>query len=195
MDPNELLNPSVLVPVAAVLVVLIGIGIGIAKVVLGKKSAKSLEAWTRGAYSLWTGGEDCGTWAVDRAQKSLSSWYDATGPGPFWQVIANLRQGQTGNVAWDRVRALDLLRIAFAARYLDADQCWTEAAKICTELQSRYRSWDELALAFEQGMNTWQRSRGIADPNELGRVQRNLPTLRQQIWPAVAWDAKLVADD
>lgn len=195
MDTDQLLNPTILVPVAVVLVLVIGVGIGIFAVLKGKKSAKSLEQWMHGAYSIWTGGEDCGTWAQDRAQKSLASWYGATGPGRFWEVIADLRRGTTGNVAWDRVRALDLLRIAFAAKMIDADQCFTEGGKICTELQRQYRSWDELASAFEQGMNQWQRGRGVSDPNELGRVQRHLPKLRQQIWPGIAWGARIVSDD
>ncbi len=195
MDPNELLQPSVLIPVAVVLVILIGVGIGVAKFVLGKKSAKSLEQWTHAAFSVWTGGEDSGPWPAARAQKSLGSWYGASGPGTFWEVIAELRRGQTGNVAWDRVRALDILRIGFAAQFIDADQCWTEAGKICAELQRQFRSWDELAMTFETGMQTWQRSRGITDPNETGRVQRHLPVLRQRIWPAIRWDAKIVSDD
>jgi hypothetical protein len=195
MNPTDLLSPSVLVPVAVVLVLVLGVGIAVVKVVLGKKAGRNLEQWSQGAYSIWTGGEDCGTWAQERAQKSLASWYGATGPGKFWEVIADLRQGTTGNPAWDRVRALDLLRIGFAAKLIDADQCWTEAAKIGAELQGRYRSWEELAQAFEAGMQAWQRSRGVTDPNELGRVQRTRPALRGQIWPRARYDAQLAADD
>jgi hypothetical protein len=195
VDPTELLTPSVLVPVAAVAVILIGIVIAVLKVMAAKKGAKSLEQWTHGAYSIWTGGEDCGTWAPERAQKSLASWYGANGPGQFWDVITSLHRGQTGNIAWDRIRALDLLRIGFAARFVDADQCWTEAGKIGVELQSQYRSWEELAQAFETGMQTWQRSRGVSDPEQTGRVQRNLPKVRQQIWPQIRYDARLVTDD
>ena len=195
MDPTELLTPTVLIPIAVVLVILIGVGIGVVKVMAGKKSAKSLEQWMHGAYSIWTGGEDCGTWAQDRAQKSLSSWYGANGPGQVWEVIGGLRGGQTGNVAWDRVRALDLLRIGFAARYFDADQCATEGGKICLELQSQYRSWEELAQAFEVGMQAWQRSRGVSDTEQTGKVQKNLPKLRQQIWPQIRYEARLATDD
>lgn len=195
MDPNELLTPTVIIPIAVVAVVLIGIGIAVFKVISGKKSAQALRHWTQGAYSLWTGGEDSGTWAPERAQKSLASWYGATGPGKFWEVIAGLRAGRTGNISWDRIRAFDLLRIGYAARFIDDDQCWTEAGKIAVELQSQFRSWEELAQSFETGMQTWQRSSGITDPAETGRVQRHLPKLRQQIWPLIRYDAPIATDD
>jgi hypothetical protein len=195
MSPDELLDPAVLVPIAGGLVVLLGIGIAVVKIALGKAAGRALELWAHAACSIWTGGEDSGTWAQDRAQSALASWYGANGPGPFWDVIEGLRRGTTGNVAWDRVRALDLLRIAFAARYIEADQCWTEAGKIAVELQSQHRSWEALAQAFEAGMHAWQRARGVTSLQETGRVQRNLPALRQQIWPKIAFDARLVAED
>jgi hypothetical protein len=44
-------------------------------------------------------------------------------------------------------------------------------------------------------MQGWQRSRGVSDPNELGRVQRHLPALRQRIWPGIRYDARLVSED
>jgi hypothetical protein len=186
---------AIVVPAAAGAVILLGIAIGVFKVMAGKRRAEALEHWCRGAYSIWTGGEDSGTWAEDRARAALGDWYGATGPGPFFEVVKGLRSGQTGNRAWDLVRALDLLRIATAATILDADQCWTESGAIATELQRDHKSWEELAAAFEQGMQDWQRSRGITDPAQLGRVQRNLPALRERFWPAVRFDAKLVADE
>ena len=44
---------------------------------------------------------------------------------------------------------------------------------------------------FEKGMHAWQDGRGVTDPNERGRVERNLPTLRAYIWPRIAWNARL----
>lgn len=195
VDPNELLTPAILVPIAVVVVLLLGAGIAVFTVLSGKKGARSLQQWTRGAYSMWTGGEDSGTWTAERAQKSLASWYGATGPGKFWEVIAGLRAGRTGNISWDRVRAFDLLRIGFAAKFIDDDQCWTEAGKIALELQPQFGSWEELAQAFEAGMQSWQRSSGISDPAETGRVQRHLPRLRSEIWPQVRYDARLATGE
>ena len=129
MSIESLLKPGVLVPVVGGAVVLLGAGIALVTVAAGKRRAKALRRWTHGAYSLWTGGEDCGTWPQERASQSLASWYGATGPGRFWEVLAELRDGQTGNVAWDQVRALDLLRIGRAATFIDDDACWTEAGK------------------------------------------------------------------
>ncbi len=195
MNVDELLRPVFLIPIAGGAVILLGIAIAVFKMMSSKKSAAALQQWTHAAYSLWTGGEDSGAWPRERAASSLSSWYGATGPGPFWNVIRGLRSGQTGNPAWDRVRALDLLRIARAAEYIDDEQCWTEAGAIATELQRLYSGWEQLAYAFEVGMRAWQEGRGITDPAEVGRVQRSLPLLRQQIWPRIPYSAQLVSDD
>lgn len=186
---------AVLIPIVAAVVVLLGAGIGVVTVLQSKRKKEATRRWVRGAYSLWTGGEDCGTWTAQRAQSSLASWYGASNVGLFWDVIGDLRRGQTGNPAWDYVRALDLLRIGTAAAFIDEEQCWTEAAKIGRDLQGRYGTWEDLARAFESGMQTWQRSRGMTDPNELNRVQRNLPALRQQIWPSVDFKSELAYDD
>ena len=191
MEVEELLTPTVLVPVVAVLVVLIGVVVGVVKIAGGKKTERDIVSWAAGAYSIWTGGEDSGTWAPERAQRSLGDWYGITGPGKLWDTINDLRRGQTGNPAWDLVRAIDILRIAVAARYIDDESCLTEASKMGVLLQARYRSWEELAQAFEAGMIAWQDRRGVTDPGERGRVQRNLPTLRQGIWPRVRYDARL----
>ena len=129
MSIESLLKPGVLVPVVGGAVVVLGAAIALVTVAAGKRRAQALRRWTHGAYSLWTGGEDCGTWPQERASQSLASWYGATGPGRFWEVLAELRDGQTGNVAWDQVRALDLLRIGRAATFIDDDACWTEAGK------------------------------------------------------------------
>lgn len=194
MNLHELLRPAVLVPVVGGAVVVLGAAIAGVTIAAGRRRAATLHRWTHGACGLWTGGEDSGTWPQERAAQSLASWYGATGPGRLWEVIAELRDGQTGNPAWDQVRALDLLRIGRAATFLDDDACWTEAGKIARELQRRYRSWDELAAAFEAGMNTWQRRSGVTDPTQLGRVQRNLPALRTQVWPRVRFDAHLAGE-
>lgn len=192
---ESMLKPAVLIPVVGGAVVLLGVVIALVTIGAGKRRARALRNWTRGAYSLWTGGEDSGTWDQARASQSLTSWYGASGPGKFWEVIAELKDGnQTGSLAWDEVRALDLLRIGRAAQYIDDDACWTEAGKIARSLRRRYKSWDELAAGFEQGMNAWQRRSGVTDPGQLGRVQKNLPALRKDIWPQVRYDAELAVD-
>ncbi len=195
MDVDELLNPMILVPVAAVFFIAIGVVVGVLKMRGSRSTEKDIAHWTHGAYAIWTGGEDSGTWAADRAQRSLSEWYGVTGPGHVWQTINELRHGQTGNPAWDQVRALDILRIAVAAKYLDDDACLSEASKIGVMLQARYRSWEELAQAFEAGMLAWHDRRGVTDPGQRGRVQRNLPALRAAIWPRVRWDVRLFPAD
>lgn len=189
------LNPKLLVPIAAAAVILLGIVIGVVTMMMAKAKRAMVEKWGHAAYSLWTGGEDCATWQEQRARSALGDWYGATNYQAYLEVIEGLRHGQTGNPAWDKVRALDLLRIGRAAAFLDDDQCRTRIAEIGRELQQQFKSWEELGQAFEQGMQAWQRSRGVSDPAQLGRVQNNLPKLRSQIWPGVRFDTELVADD
>jgi hypothetical protein len=195
VDLDDILDPGFLVPVAGGVVVLIGVLVGIFKLATANKAKDMIPRWARGAYSIWTGGEDSGTWARDRAANALRNWYGATHVGQFREVIADLKQGTTGNPAWDLVRALDLLRIGHAAGYIDADECWTESGRICRTLQSTNGGWEQLAQSFEAGMRAWQSGRGVTDPQETGRVQRNLPRLRAEIWPAAPWQAKLAVDD
>ncbi|MEQ1502066.1 MAG: DUF1266 domain-containing protein [Myxococcota bacterium] len=151
----------------------------------------AVERWAAGAYGLWTGGEDCATWAADRARESLASWYGATDPAALAGTIDALVAGQTGNVAWDQVRALDLLRIGVAAGYLTSDQCWAQVRSIAAALRAAYPSWEALGTGFEAGMHAWQDSRDIVDPSQRGRVQRNLPALRTGVWPAIPYGAPL----
>ena len=194
-EPLLGLNPTILIAVVAVLCVLGGVVFAVIRMQLTRRSQAQVPRWAHGAYAIWTGGEDCGTWARERARQALADWYGVNSSSEFWDLIRGLRQGQTGSPAWDKVRALDLLRIGTAAGIIDADACWKESAAIGTELQAQHRSWPELAQAFEAGMQTWQRGRGMNDPEQLGRVQRNLPKLQSEIWPAIAFDTKLAHDD
>lgn len=189
------LDTNMLAPAVGGVMVVLGIVYTVVRSAITKRSLAAVDRWIHGAFSIWTGGEDCATWAQPRAQESLKSWYGATNATSLREVIAGLRRGQTGNAAWDKVRALDLLRIGLAAGYFDAEQVRIEGAAIGREIQGSYRAWEELATAFEAGMRAWQQSRNVTDPQETGRVQRNLPKLRADIWPAVAYDTKLVVDE
>jgi hypothetical protein len=195
VDLEDLLDPKYLVPAAIVLFVTIGIVVAVVRSMMGKKAMAATPAWARAAYALWTGGEDSGTWDAQRAATALQSWYGAGNAQALWNVVHGLRQGQTGNVAWDQVRALDLLRIAVAARYIDEERCWVESGGIGRYLQGKFQSWEDLAQAFEAGMHEWQRQRNVRDPQELNRVQKNLPVLRSQIWPSVPFKMPLASGD
>jgi hypothetical protein len=186
--------PPWFIPAAIGAVVVIGLAITAVKVVLSRKKGGQVDVWAHAAYSLWTGGEDSATWTPKRAQDSLASWYGARSGGASQEVVRGLREGRTGNAAWDKVRALDLVRICAAAAYYDADQIRQQQAGIGRELQQAYASWEELAQAFEVGMQEWQRSSGTTDPKELGRVQRNLPKLRAEIWPRIPYKTTLTEE-
>jgi hypothetical protein len=192
---NDLLSPSLLIPIAGAIVVLLGVGIGVFTVMSGKKKGAATDAWARAAYSIWTGGEDSATWTPERAQAAFKNWYGAPSGGQAQRVIDELVQGQTGNRAWDLVRALDLVRIGLAAGYLDRDQSQSYEARIGQTLQRTHASWEALASQFEMGMRQWHQRMGQTDPKETERVQRNLPALRAQIWPRVAFQAKLEIPD
>lgn len=196
MEPDKWMQPSTLIPVAGGAVIVLGILFAIFKSIMGNKTKGAVEQWARGAYGLWTGGEDSSTWDLARAQTSLKSWYGVQGGPGFWKMLDGLREGaQTGNVAWDSVRAIDLLRIGMAATYIDADQCRTEVVKFGSDLQRRYPNWEELAKGFEKGMNEWQARSGTTDLVQLGKVQANLPTLRKNVWPSIPYATTLVAED
>ncbi len=186
--------PHWLGPAAIGGVVVLGIAIAAVKMVFSKKKGGQVDVWAHAAYSLWTGGEDSATWTPKRAQDAFASWYGAKSGGASQQVVEGLRKGKTGNAAWDKVRALDLVRIALAAGYYDKDQVRQQEAGIGRELQQAYGSWEDLARAFEAGMQDWQRGSGTTDPNELGKVQKHLPKLRQEIWPKIAYGTTLTEE-
>ena len=73
----------------------------------------------------------------------------------------------------------------------ESAECWAKVRAIAKSLRESYESWEHLADEFEKGMHAWQDGRGVTDPNERGRVERNLPTLRAYIWPRIAWNARL----
>jgi len=188
----------VILPVCLVLSILVFVFAGVLVGGLVRRMTRkgppmpgTVDYWAQNCYGLWTGGEDSGQWEEARARQSLQSWYGATDRAGFDRVIAGLKMGTTGNPAWDLVRAVDLLRIAVAAGYMTNPECWAEVRSIAKTLREAYGSWEELATGFEQGMHAWQDSRNVMDPNERGRVQRNLPTLRAYLWPRAAWGARL----
>lgn len=147
--------------------------------------------WAHAAYSLWTGSEDSGQWERSRGVQSLKDWYGVEDTAAFWKLIKGLETGQTGNPAWDQVRALDLLRIGVAAGLITDDACWEAVRRIATSLRSKYDSWEALATAFEAGMLAWHDSRGVTDEQQRGRVQRNLGTLRMYTWKTIDWTASI----
>jgi hypothetical protein len=188
MDPASFLtdNLPLVIGGAAGVVIVLGVVIGVVTMRSGSKTAAR---WAHGAYGLWSGAEDSGTWPSGRAQQSLQSWYGIGDRPALMDYVEGLKRAAAPTAAWDMVRAVDMLRMGFASGYLDEDDCWEAVRQIALLLQQHYKSWEELGAAFERGMNNWQDQRGQTDPNERGRVQRNLPVLRAEIWPKVAFTA------
>jgi hypothetical protein len=188
MDPAQLIKdnlPLVIGAVAATVVVL-GVVVGF---ITSRGGPKLAARWAHGVYGLWSGAEDSGTWAAERAQQSLQSWYGISDRPSLMKLVEGLKSGAPASAAWDMVRAVDILRIGFAAGYLDEDDCWEKVRQVAQVLQTKYSSWEELGTHFERGMHAWQDSRNLTDATERGRVQKNLPVLRSQIWPKVKFDA------
>ncbi|MCA9706154.1 MAG: DUF1266 domain-containing protein [Myxococcales bacterium] len=184
-------NLVVIVPALAGIMVLGGVVVALVRARLGPPEPVSVSEWAHAAYSIWTGGEDCGEWDRARAQDALRSWYAVQDPRGFWGVVEGLRRGQTSSLAWDQVRALDLLRIGTAAGYVAPAECWSETGAIAASLRERFDSWAAVARDFEAGMHAWQDQRGVTDPQQRGRVQRNLPYLQGTAWKQAAFLAPL----
>ncbi len=184
----DLLQQNMPLVVGAVAVFVVGLGAAIG-IINARGGPKLAARWAHGVYGLWSGAEDSGTWANDRAQQSLKSWYGITDRPTLMKMVESLKQAGKESAAWDMVRAVDLIRMGFAAGYLDEDDCWEKVRQVALELQKHHTSWEELGTSFERGMHGWQDSRNITDANERSRVQRNLPILRSQVWPKVKFGA------
>jgi len=193
LRPDGTPNLTVIIPILVGVLVIGGALFAVLRSRFGPPEPVPARDWAHAAYSIWTGGEDCGQWDPARARKSLESWYGVTEPQGFWNTVRGLEEGRTGNIAWDRVRAIDLLRIGTAAGYVREDECWRAVSSIADALRQRFDSWPALASDFEAGMLQWQDQRGVTDPQQRQRVQRNLAYLRQTAWPRAAFRAPLEA--
>lgn len=180
-------NMTLVIGGVVAVVLVLGVIIGIVSM---KGGASTAQRWTQGAIGIWSGAEDSGTWPGDRAKQSLQSWYGITDRPSLMKMVEGLK-GSAGrdSASWDMVRAIDLIRMGFAAGYLDEDDCWEKVKQVRELLQKQFTSWEELATAFERGMHAWQDSRGNTDQNERTRVQRNLPILKSQLWSKVKFSA------
>ena len=101
--------------------------IGVASMRGGKKTAAR---WAHGAYGLWSGAEDSGTWPRERAQQSLQNWYGIGDRSALMKYVEGLKRGGATTASWDMVRGVDMLRMGFASGYLDEDDCWEAVRQI-----------------------------------------------------------------
>ena len=184
---NEVPNMNITMLVVGVMAV-VGTATVAGLVFFALRKKDQAKQWLAGVYGVWCGLEDSATWEAGRAQQSLKSWYGIEDESDLRGTIDQLSKGeQTGNLAWDAGRAIDILRIAMAAGHIDQDECTDYAKPVALQLRFNYQSWEQYAAEFERGMHAWQDRSGINDPQERGRVQRNLPLLRQQVWPNAQW--------
>jgi hypothetical protein len=49
VDTDDLLDPSVLIPVAGGLVILVGVVVAVVKISMGKRARENVKLWARGA--------------------------------------------------------------------------------------------------------------------------------------------------
>jgi len=182
MDQGTLI-PAVLIGCFAVFAIFATLG---GLYVQSRVRAARAAKWLAGVYGTWTGLEDSGAWERERAISSLRSWYAVESQADLDALLEDLVRGrQTGNPAWDAGRGADTVRIGFAAGYLSPSDVKDWAFRIAEVLQTRYASWQQYATAFEAGMHAWQDRAGVQDAEARGRVQRNVPVLVAQVWPAV----------
>jgi hypothetical protein len=191
LRPDGTPNLTVIIPTLVAVLVVGGAVLAVIRSRFGPPEPVAASDWAHAAYSIWTGGEDCGQWEPARARDALQSWYGVTEPQAFWSTIRGLEEGRTGSIAWDRVRALDLLRIGTAAGYIRQAECWQAVSSTADALRQRFDSWAALAADFEAGMHQWQDQRGVTDAQQRQKVQSNLPYLRKTAWPRAAFKAPL----
>lgn len=184
MDPSTFMMAGLIAGFAVVAIVATLAGLYVQSRMRAARAAK----WLAGVYGTWTGLEDSGTWERQRASSSLRDWYGVQSQADLDALLEDLVRGrQTGNPAWDAGRGADTVRIGVAAGYLSASDQKDWTFRIAEALQPRYASWQQYATAFEAGMHAWQDRSGVQDPQARGRVQRNVPVLAAQVWPAADW--------
>jgi hypothetical protein len=165
---------------------LLGLAIGLPLVRRSRRET-ALARWARGAYGLLTGGDDFGRLGREEAQGLLEAPWGIEDAAQLRDAVAGLERTESGNEAWDLVRAIVLARLGAAAGYLDEQESWEIVARAAARLQGSYGSWAALGEAYAEGRSAWLRGQGISQPAHHSPVERNIEALRARVWPRVAF--------
>ena len=78
---------------------------------------------------------------------------------------------ESGILAWDAARYIQLIRLCFVAEYLSDNEAWAEILKLAPFVEGRFRSWMEFSQSFLIGRTFWS---GSEDPDVKGSCERLL---------------------
>lgn len=104
--------------------------------------------------------------------------------GVFQQEI-----GDTGLVAWDQVRRINLAGWGFLAGYLTEEEAWDHIIPAAQRIQKAYPSWEAFARGYMVGTAFWSAPR--AETN--GQVGAQLASDPQSPWAQIPWNTPLGA--
>lgn len=85
---------------------------------------------------------------------------------------------ESGILAWDAARYIQLIRLSFIAGYLNDDEAWAEILKLAPLVEGRFESWMEFSQSFLIGRTFWS---GADDPQVKAVCERLLGS------PASPW--------
>lgn len=68
---------------------------------------------------------------------------------------------ESGILAWDAARYIQLIRLCFVAEYLSDNEAWAEILKLAPLVEGRFGSWMEFSQSFLIGRTFWS---GSEDP-------------------------------
>lgn len=128
--------------------------------------------WAQAAQALYQGIlGDAGYWSQSDAVKRLSKGWSTSSRQELIELINSYIQGEC-NVAFDKLRIIFLARVGKAASWLDEQTSWGYAFQAIHDLQSNYRSWEELRDAMIEGRAEWYGGASEVPPqqNELSKA-------------------------
>lgn len=105
---------------------------------------------------------------------SLAKWVQSTG-----QYL-----GERSILAWDMARAVQLIKLAFVAGYLDDNEAWAELLKLAPLTEGKFKDWMGFSQSFLMGRTFWS---GVSDP-QIKSVCERLLGHPASPWLYIHWD-------
>jgi hypothetical protein len=146
--------------------------------------ADLVRRWARAAYAIVTGGHDYGRVKPNLAQNTLRAMWSITDAAAVYATLYHLARMPSGNAAWDGVRLMVVGRLAVGAGWLPDEESWALIARMRTELQRRYPSWDALAADYMSARARWAAETSADDMDD---VQFNIDEARKDYWGVIAF--------
>ena len=148
-----------------------------------------LKRWARGVYALLSP-QDYGRLPQGGAQMILRRDWGCETPAKLHGLLERRFALETGDPAWDLVRAVILARLGAAAGYMSPPDSWAVVGRARNEILRHYACWAELGEAYADARMRWLRSTGEVEPDEkrpFDEVRYAMKDLAQNLWPHVAF--------